>query len=402
VQLDSSMISNNISKVIEMIPLFYRGGAESITSAEDARLMIQTIPEKDRKNPATTYQDRQCGTGIDALVLAEQLMKDLESSIVDPADRLAHIFKNQIVLSDINPVQVRIARANIKRALNDNTFEPNISVEDCFDVATKTTYTFGSIQFDTTNDFVEHFINLSKDIVIITKSNKNRYVEAKLNKITSYRYLRRVNNTPMCLIHIPKKKTNDNVTFFNNKEKVIINNPITVPTEDFYGWQYSQEVLAQNFEGYRSEAGPERPRVLNHSGSIPMVFNPSKAKLADGITVSKDRENGNIIGVSKKIVTDNTGYGIEKLIVSKNGNPGQVPNFHWDNGSLACSAQTHWIPMSKTEFDKLTNAINNEPCYNTLFKAVLIKTHTKDFWSKIPNIKYLSKLKKIYDQYYKS
>jgi hypothetical protein len=402
VRLDSLMISNNISKVIEMIPLFHRGGTESITAKDDAQHMVLTIPEKDRKNPDTTYQDRQCGTGIDALVLAEQLMKDLESVIVDPFERVTHIFKNQIMLSDINPVQVRIARANIKRAVNDNTFEPNVVVEDCFNIDTKTTYTFGAIQFDTTNNFVEHFINLSDNIIVVTKSNKHRYIESRLPEIASYRYLRRVNNTPMCLVDIPSKKTNTEVTFFNDKEKITIDNPESVPTEDFYGWQYAQEVLAQHFEGYVSNAGPERPGVLDYPGSIPMVFNPSKAKLLDGITVSKDRENGNVIGVSKKVVTEATGYGVQKLIVSKNGNPGKIPNFHWDDGSLAASAQTHWIPMSKKEFDKLTVEIKNEPCYNILFKSILVKTHTKNFWSKIPNIKYLSKVKKIYDTYNKS
>ncbi len=385
-----------------MIPLFDRAGTQSITFTEDARKIVQMIPAKARKDPTTTYQDRQCGTGLDALVLAEQLVIDLEDSFPNIKDRLAHIFKNQIFISDIDPIQVRIARANIKRALNDNTFEPNIIIEDCFNIKTSVDYTFGSIQFDTTNDFIDHYLPLSKHVVVITKSNKHRYVESKLNEISCYRYLRRVNNTPMCLISIPKNKKNTIVTFINDQSNVTIDNPKTVPTEDFYGWQFAQEVLQQNFDGYQSSAGPERPRVIDHPGNIPMVFNPSKAKLNDGITISKDRENGNIIGVSKKIATGNTGYGIEKLIVSKNGNPGQVPNFYWDNGSLAASAQTHWIPMSKDEFDKLTNAIKNEPCYNILFKAVLVKTHTKDFWSKIPNIKYLKQVKKIYGNYYKS
>lgn len=395
------MLSNNISKVIEMIPLFDRAGNHTITIFEDAQKIILTIPKKDRANPNTTYQDRQCGTGLDALVLAKQLMQDLEDAIPNEGDRLTHIFTKQIFLSDVDPIQVRIARANIKRAVNSSTFEPNIEVKDCFDVDQKVDYTFGSIQFDTTNEFIEHYLSLSKAVIAITKSNKNKYVEAKLNSILSYRYLRRVNNTPMCLIHVPAVKKGTEVTFYKGNEKVVIDNPKTVPTEDFYGWQFAQEVLAQGFKGYQSNAGPERPRVLNQPGTVPMLFNPSKAKLSEGIKISKDRENGNIIGVSKKAVTENTGYGVEKLIVSKNGNPGQVPNFFWDDGSLACSAQVHWIAMSKKEFDKLTDAIKNEPCYNVLFKSVLVKTHTKDFWSKIPNVKYLAKVKTIYDSYYK-
>jgi hypothetical protein len=396
------MLSNNISKVIEMVPLFNRAGTQSITILEDARKLVKTIPEKDRQDPSTTYQDRQCGTGLDALVLAEQLVKDLESSIPDIEQRLEHIFKNQIMLSDIDPIQVRIARANIKRALNDNAFEPNVTVQDCFTNKTKTTYTFGSIDFATTNEFVEHYLDLSDNVIVITKSNKNRYVDTKLSEIKSYQFLRRVNNTPMCLIHVPKTKKGTKVTFTSGKEKIVIADPKTVPTEDFYGWQFAQEVLKQEFTGYSSSAGPERPRIIDAKGNIPIVFNPSRGKMGDGVKISKDRENGNIIGISKKAITDNMGYGIEKLMVSKNGNPNQIPSFYWDNGSVCASAQTHWIPMTKTEFDVLTNAIKNEPCYNTLFRAVLIKTHTKDFWSKIPNVKYLNKVKKIYDSFYKS
>lgn len=394
------MLSNHISKVIEMIPLFNRSGIQSITFVEDARKLVKTIPVKSRQDPKTTYQDRQCGTGLDALVLAEQLFADLESAIPDPSSRLEHIFKNQIMLGDIDPIQARIARANIKRAVNDNTFEPNIVVQDCFNNNTKTDYTFGSIDFATTNEFVEHYLNLSDTVIVITKSNKNRYVDTRLSEIKSYQFLRRVNNTPMCLICVPKKKTSTKVTFIGNKEKITIDNPKTVPTEDFYGWQFAQEILEQGFEGYRSEAGPERPSVLSSKGSIPIVFNPSRGKITDGIVVSKDRINGSIIGINKKDVTKNMGYGVEKLIVSKNGNPNQVPNFYWDDGSVACSAQVHWIAMGQQEFDNLVNAINNEPCYNTLFKAVLIKTHTKDFWSKIPKIAHLEQVKKIYDKYY--
>ena len=82
---------------------------------------------------------------------------------------------------------------------------------------------------------------------------------------------------------------------------------------------------------------------------------------------------------------------------------GRVPNFYYDDkGRLACSAQVHWIGMSRKEFDKLVSAIHHEPCYNTLFKSVLIKTHTKDFWSKIPKIDCLPEVKEIYDKYYKS
>lgn len=204
----------------------------------------------------------------------------------------------------------------------------------------------------------------------------------------------------MCLIHIPKKKKNKKVTFINGKDKIVINNPITVPTEDSSGLAFVHEVLNQKFEGYKSESGPENNAKLNiQPGNIPLVFKNWRDEVASG---KKIKSSDRIFMINKKSVTEKMGYGIEKLIVPKNGNPGRVPAFHWDDGSLACSAQTPWIAMSKSEFNKLTVAINNEPCYNTLFKAVLVKTHTKDFWSKIPKIKYLKEVKKIYDKYYQS
>lgn len=400
------MLSNKISQQIEKIPYFSRSGIQSITFVEDARKLVDMIPLKDRKNPDITYQDRQCGTGIDALVLAEQLFEDLKDAIPNEQDRLTHIFKNQIFLSDIDAIQCRIATANICRAVGDRDFKPNVEMRDCFNNNFKTTYTFGSIDFDTTNQFIEHYLNLSEHIIVITKSNSHRYVESKLSEINSYQFLRRVKMTPMCLIHVPKIKKNKKVKFINGTHSVVIDNPKTVPTEDMSGFNFVQDVLAQNFEGYRSEAGPEDNAKFNpSSGPVPIVFRDWLDDVVSGkkLTTTYNKQHKvKIMMISKRDVTDKMGYNIPKLIVPKNGNPGRIPNFYYDaRGELACSAQVHWIPMTKEEFDKLTGAIKSEPCYNILFKSVLVKTHTKDFWSKIPNIKYLPEIKKIYDNHYK-
>lgn len=363
------------------------------------------IPLEDRKNPSTTYQDRQCGTGLDALVLAEQLFVDLKDAIANDHQRLHHIFKNQIFLSDIDPIQARIARANIMNAVGDRTFEPNIKVQNCFDNQHKTNYTFGTIDFTTTNEFIEHYLDLSDRVVIITRSNKHRYVDSKLNEINSYQFLRKFqNNPPICIVDISKNKKTQGVTFINGEETVTIADPKLVPTFDFQGWKFAQEILEQGFEGYRAESGPENNENFNPvSGSIPLVF---KGWMDDAIDGKKLRASSNkkgeplIMMIGKKSVTEKMGFGVSKLMVPKNGNLGRIPKFYWDDGKLACSAQVNWIAMDQTEFDELTDAINNNPCYNTLFKAVLIKTHTKDFWSKIPKIKYLNEVKRIYDKYY--
>jgi hypothetical protein len=399
------MLSNKISKQIEKIPFFNRSGTQSITFVEDARKLIATIPVEHRKDPNTTYQDRQCGTGLDALILAEQLMIDLRDAIPDEAERLNHIFKNQIYLSDIDPIQARITRANIINAVNDRTFDPNVTVQNCFTVDFKATYTFGSIDFTTTNEFVEHYLKLSDHITIITRSNKHRYVDSKLSEIDSYEFLRKFqNNPPICIINIPKIKTNAGVTFIDGTKSKHVLEPKIVPTFDFAGWLFAQNVLEKNLQGYKAQSGPENNEKFNPvPGDIPLVFKGWMEDAAKGkkLTTSRNKKGEPLIlTIGKASVTEKMGYGIEKLMVPKNGNLGRIPNFYWDDGRLACSAQVNWIPMTQDEFTKLTDAINNEACYNTLFKAVLIKTHTKDFWSKIPMIKYLDKVKEIYDAHY--
>lgn len=383
-----------------MIPLFDRNGAESITKYSDAVKLVQMMPIEHRQDPNTTYQDSQCGTAFDALVLAEQLMIDLKDAIPDEIDRLNHIFKKQIYLSDISEVQVRIAAANIKRAVNDSSFCPNIEVKDCFENNTTTNYTFGSIDSATANKFVSKHLSLSSNVIVISKSSKNSFLKNKIAQLVAYQFVRRIHNTPFCILHVSNQVTNK-TTFINNNKKVVVNNPLGVPNEDFDGWLFSQRILEKGFEGYIATQGPERPAIVNSAGSVPMVFKPSKAALGQGIKLSKDRNNGSLVGVSKSAATPETGYGVEKMFVAKSGNAGHIPNFYWDDGSLSCSSQTPWIAMSKEEFDKLTLAIRNEPCYNTLFKAVFVKTHTKNFWRKIPKIEHLDQVKEIYNEYYR-
>lgn len=400
------MLSNKIAQQIEKIPYFDRSGAQSITFVEDARKMVAMIPVKDRRDPATTYQDVGCGTGLDALVLAEQLMKDLQHALPDAQDRLSHIFHNQIFLSDVNPIQARIARANIKHAVNDMCFEPNVEVRDCFQNKRQTTYTFGTIDFSLTNRFVECYLELSEHVVIITRANDHRYVNAKLCDIDAYQFLRKFrNDPPICAISIPSTKKTTGVTFINGKDRVKVKHPRLVPTFDFQGWRFAQEVLEQDFPGYAAQSGPENNDRFNPTpGTVPLVF---KNWMDDAVAGKKLRTRYNkknepeIVEISKTTVTANMGFSTAKLMVPKNGNLGRIPNFYYDaQGTLACSAQVNWIAMDKKEFDKLTDAINNVPCYNTLFKAVLVKTHTKDFWSKIPKIQYLTRVRKIYDKYY--
>jgi hypothetical protein len=400
------MSDNTITKAIQMIKLFDRTGTKSITSVSDASKLVDMIPINDRLNPKTTYQDTQCGTGLLVLVLAQQLMIDLKKAIPDSTNRVKHIFENQIYLSDIDPRQVQIASAIIKRAFNDRNFKINIEVKDCFQIQRQTNYTVGSIEFGTTTKFIPHFKKLSNNVIVITRANKHSLVKQKIYELQGYQFLRRVNNTPSCVLSIPKHKNNKKVTFINGSRSETINDPHIVPLENFDGWRYAEKVLNRKLKGYISNSGPENTKTFNYNnGEIPLVFKGWREDMESKkpLKNKKDKKGGHcVLLIDKESITKNMGYGIPKLLVPKNANPGCIPKFWYDkNGELACSGQVNWIAMTEKEYNKLTVAIKNDPCYNTLFKAVLVKTHTKDFWSKIPKIKYFKTVKKIHNEYYK-
>ena len=397
------MLYNKIDRVINEILLFESNGNESIVKVEDAKKLVMMIPAVDRANSLTTYQNPQCGSGLLDLVLARQLMVDLKKAIPREEDRLAHIFGNQLFLGDIDKTQTMVARANLHRAIGAREFEVNVTHQDCFDNVLKTTYTIGSIDFKTTNAFVPYYRKLSDHVIVITQSNSHRYVEQRLNEIYAYQFLGRAKNaTPVCVIHVDKNKTSKDVVFIDGDQSVTKTNPKTVPTGDFAGWQYVEGVLSKNFEGYRACAGPERPKVIDSPGKIPMVFQPSRGIKDGKFVVSKDRKKGAVIGVDKKFATERTGYNVPKLLISKSGNPGQKNSIYWDTGDVACGANCYWVPMSQQEFIKFEKIWNNEPCIDKLVRVILVKCNGVDFWSMIPKVKYLTELRKIYDNYYQS
>jgi hypothetical protein len=205
----------------------------------------------------------------------------------------------------------------------------------------------------------------------------------------------------MCIIHVDKNKTSNDVVFIDGDQLVTKTNPKTVPTGDFLGWQYVEDVLSKNFEGHRACAGPERPQVIDFPGSVLMVFQPGKGTKNGKLIVSKDRKKGSVIGVNKKFASERTGHNVPKLLISKSGNPGQKNSIYWDSGNIACGANCYWVAMSELEFTKFKKLWDNEPCIDKLVRVILVKCNGVDFWSKIPMVKYINELRKIYDNYYK-
>lgn len=392
------MLYNNINKVIQMIPLFSREGTQIILSGERAKCLIDMIDIKDLENPATTYQDVQCGTGFIMLMLAERLMSTLAKAIPDEQDRLKNIFQNQLFLSDIDSTQTRIARANLLRAIGNRTFSINVEQADCFKLQRKTTYTLGSIDFGTTNNFVPFYRNLSEEVIIVTRANKHSYESNRINDIYTYRYLgvSQQSSVPLCIMHFSRTKKTNNVRFTDGVRYVNITNPTFLPGEDLDGYLYASEVLALGLEGYKANYGTlSRETCRASRGSQLVIFGVG----------TKETDYGQEFRVSKQIVSDKDGLGVHKLVVSKNGNRGQKSIIKYASPDVALGHTTLWIELTDPkDFKKINKVWEKEPAYDKLIRILKETSPANglDFWSSVPNIKNLKQIKQIYAKHYES
>jgi len=392
------MLYNNISKVIQMIPLFSREGTQIILSSDRAKCMIDMIDAKDLADPTTTYQDVQCGTGFIMLMLAERLMTTLANAIPDEQNRLKNIFQNQLFLSDIDSTQTRIARANLLRAIGDRSFPINVEQADCFKLQRKTKYTLGSIDFGTTNNFVPFYRNLSEEVIIVTRANKHSYESNRINDIYTYRFLgvSQQSAVPLCIMHFSRTKKTKDVRFTDGTRYVNITNPSFLPGEDLTGYLYASEVLALNLEGYKANYGTlSREECRASKGHQLVIFGVG----------TKDTDYGEEFRVSKKIVSTKDGLGVNKLVVSKNGNRGQRSIIKFAGPDIALGHTTLWIEVNNNdEFKEINKVWEKEPAYDKLVRILKETSPANglDFWSSVPQIKYLKQIKKIYAKHYKS
>ena len=392
------MLYNNIKKVIQQIPLFNREGTQIILSTDRTKIVIGMIDPADLADPATTYQDPQCGTGSIMLALADKLMTTLAKAIPDEQQRLDHIFRNQLFLSDIDRTQTRIARANLLRALGNNNFPVNVENEDCFKRQFTTKYTITSIDFETTNNFIPFYKNLSDEVLVVTRANKNAYEHKRINDIYTYRFLgiSQTSLVPLCVMHFSKTKKTKEVRFTDGEKYVNIVNPTFLPGADLTGYLYASEVLAMNLSGYEANYGSlSRETCRNNKGTQTVIFGVG----------NDESDYGQVFKVSKRIVSSKDGLGINKLVVSKNGNRGQKSIIKFAGPEIALGHTTLWIQVvDKKEFDVINKVWSEEPAYDKLV-CILKETSPAngvEFWRLIPNIKNVAKIKKVYAKYYKS
>ena len=395
-QLDSIMLCNNIKKVIQQIPLFNREGTQIILSTDRTKNVLSMIDAKDLADPTTTYQDPQCGTGSIMLSLADKLMTTLSKAIPDEQARLDHIFRNQLFLSDIDRTQTRIARANLLRALGNNNFPVNVANEDCFKRQFTTKYTISSIDFETTNNFIPFYKNLSEEVLVVTRANKNAYESKRIDDIYTYRFLgiSQKSLVPLCVMHFSRTKKTAGVRFTDGEQYVTIAKPTFLPGADLTGYLYASEVLALNLDGYTANYGSlSRETCRKNKGHQLVIFG-----------VGNEESNyGQEFKVSKRIVSERDGLGVNKLVVSKNGNRGQKSIIKYAGPEIALGHTTLWIEVKdENEFKEINKVWEKEPAYDKLVRILKETSPANglDFWSSVPQIKYLKQIKKIHDNYY--
>jgi hypothetical protein len=392
------MIFNNIKKRINQIKLYDANSNQTMLPEDQIRILINQIPKKDLTNPNTTYCDPQCGTGSILLVLADVLMNSLAKVIPDETQRLIHIFSNQLFGSDIDNTQVKVAHSNLKRAINDNTFNINIDQHDCMELRTKFDYVLSNLDYSTINRFVPLWRKQCKLMIVTGRANKNSYTENKIHELTSYRYLALTGSfTPQCMMVFEPVKNNKLVTISNDEISLTVDNPPFLPNNDLIQYQYALEVLSQKFKGYDAKYGSyyiNNKAVINNPGKVPLIFQVGR----EGDDYRK------VVYVSKSIITPSEGVGEHKIVISKNGGRNHQSPVKYASPKFGTGHNSLWIKMEDpNEAERFIKYWNTEPI--VMLSRALSATSPANgvaFWKRIPSINNYKKVKEIYDKYYKS
>jgi len=392
------MIFNNIKKRIKQIKLYDTNSNQTMLPEEHVRILINAIPKKALADPNITYCDPQCGTGTLLLVLADILMITLAKAIPNEIDRLTHIFGKQLYGYDIDDVQVKIAVSNLKRAINDNTFSVNVIQQDCMKVYTQYDYVLSNLDYSTINKFIPIWRKQCKKLIVTGRANQNSYTEGKIHELTEYRYLALTNSfTPLCMMVFEPVKINKLVTISNDEISIVVDNPPFLPNQDLTQYQYALEILDQQFEGYNAQYGSyytNSAEVIDNPGKVPLIFQVGR----------EDDDYRKIVYVHKRIITPNEGVGVHKIVISKNGGRSHQSPVKYADPTYGTGHNSLWIEMTdKNEAEKFIKYWYKEPI-TILCKALSATSPANGvaFWKRIPAINNYSKVKKIYDKYYKS
>lgn len=391
------MISNNIRQRLRQIKLYSSQGNQTILSETNARILLSYIPERDLRDPATTYCDPQCGSGSILLVLADILMEKLSKAIPDENQRLEHIFHNQIFANDISSTQARIARSNFKRAVNNKNFPVNVTEHDCFRINQSYSYVISSVDFKTINSFVPAWRKLCKRLIIVTRSNKIEYSANKITEISVFRHLERAATSLLSMMVFEPVKKNNIVEFTDGVNVLQIDNPKRLPGQDLRLYAYAHEVCSLGLPGIKANYGSyvsNHPAVLNNPGRTPLIYQVG----------AKGKGFLKVIKVSSKIITAKEGVGLHKVVISKNGNPNNQSVLKYAGPEYGTGHNSLWIEVTNpAEAKRMIEYWESSPIVAlSLSLNANNPANGVKFWLDIPTMDNYNVVKKIYDKYYKS
>jgi len=323
-------------------------------------------------------------------------MATLASAIPDEIERIEHIFSKQLYANDINSLQVLVCRTNFKKALNNKTFDVNVTHQDFADIDKEYTVVISAIDFATTNNFVTKFKATCEHVLVLTRPNKNRYTKAKhINEITKYKFLGVTKtSTPICAMYFTPK-THTKVEFITDTDSVIVDNPSYLPAYDLKTYLFVKELFEHKFESFAANYGSyyiNDKKVVNNPGNVQLIYQVG----ARGDDFRKT------IGVDESIITPKEGVGVHKLVISKNGNRFMQSALKYAGPEYGTGHNALWIQVSsKQEANKIINYYNSpEITRLVLSLSETNPTNGTGFWAKIPHIKHYNQVKEIYAKHF--
>jgi len=389
------MIYSKIAQRLTQIKAYNSSGTQTIIKETYARKAIDLLDQDLLTNPNTTYGDYQCGSGTLLIYLAERLMVSLVDAIPNETKRFKHIFQKQLFASDINPVQVLKCKANFKRILNDKLFKVNVEQKDFNNIDEVTDVIISSIEFTTTNEFLKKFKPSCKNILILTRPNKNKYTREKyIKEITKYRFLGITCDTPICAMYITSDQ-DDNVSFISDETSIVINKPKFLPGNDLKSFKYALEIINLELDTFKAHYGSYNKNakvVVDNPGNVELIYQV-------GGKVKEFRET---VGVSKDIITAKEGVGCYKAVISKNGNLSKKSVVKYAGPKYGTGHNTIWLDTkSKAGFNKFIDYYDSKEITQLVVSLKgTIKVNGVTFWSMIPHYDNYEKVKEIYAKHY--
>jgi hypothetical protein len=293
-------------------------------------------------------------------------------------------------------LQVLVCRTNFKKALNNKTFEVNVTQQDFADTDKEYTVVLSAIDFATTNNFVTKFKAMCEHVLVLTRPNKNRYTKPKhINEISKYKFLGITKtSTPICAMYFTPK-THTKVEFITDTDSVIVDNPSYLPAYDLKTYLFVKELFEQEFDSFDANYGSyyiNHEKVVNNPGKVQLIYQVGTA----GVGFRKT------VGVDKSIITSREGVGVHKVVISKNGNRTIQSVLKYAAPEYGTGHNAIWIQTKdKKEAEEIINYYNSKE----IRRLVLSLKETSPangvgHWAKIPHYKNYTKVQEIYDKHF--